>query len=182
VSARHVHLCEKDLEILFGENYKLKKECNLSQHGQYKAKEKVIIKNNDNTIENVSVLGPLREKTQIEISKTDAYKLKLNPPVRNSNDLKNSSPITIIGTKGKIMKNEGCIIATRHIHISKKEALKYNLDDSIVSVKVSGEKKGIMENVYIKKDDSYTFEMHIDLDDANAHLIKTGDFVEIIKN
>jgi len=182
IAARHVHLSRADLDKLFGEGYELTKYKDISQTGQYAANEKVTIKTEDGSFENVRILGPIRSQTQIEISKTDSYKLKLNPPVRNSGDLSNSEPISIIGPEGAIELKEGCIIATRHIHVNTEEAEKAGFyKGQIVKVKVSGEKGGTLDNVYIKINPLFVFEFHIDLDDANANLIKNGDEVEIVK-
>ena len=120
VSNRHVHLKQSDLEKLFGKDYELENIGNLNQPGQFKSSSLVTIKTKKNEINNVRVLGPIRDYTQIEISKTDSYKLGLNPPVRNSGDLSDSEKIVIVGPKGEI-ETDGCIIATRHIHILKEQ-------------------------------------------------------------
>ncbi|QCX33960.1 phosphate propanoyltransferase [Caloramator sp. E03] len=182
VSARHVHLTKEHLEILFGENYKLKKKKEL-MGGQFAAEESVtIIGKKLNVIENVRILGPLRSKTQVEISKTDSIKLGIKAPIRESGLIEGSAPITIVGPCGSISLKEGCIIAKRHIHLSPKDAERFNVkNDDIVSVKICGERGGIMENVQIRVDDSYTLEMHIDTDEANAFGIECGSMVELVK-
>lgn len=181
VSNRHVHLTRDALNMLFGDNYELNVRNDLNQPTQFAAVETVTLKTEKSTIENVRVLGPLREYNQVEITKTDAYKLGLNPPVRDSGDIKDSSAITIIGPNGELNLSEGCIIATRHIHILPKQVELYNLQNrDIVSVKINGEKGGIIENVHLKVSDKSYFEMHLDTDDANAHLIKDGDIGEIL--
>ena len=181
VSNRHVHLKEEHFKILFGNNFKLEKKNDLKQPGQYAATSVVTIKTEKSEIGNVRVLGPIRPYTQVEISKTDAYKLGLNPPVRDSGDLKGSSPITIIGPNGVVELDEGCIIPTRHIHILPSQVSLYGLEGKdIVSVKINGEKGGIISNVHLKVSDEAFFELHLDTDDANAHLIKNGDIGEIL--
>ena len=181
VSNRHVHLKEEDYKILFGDE-PLNKVKDLRQPGQFASDKLVTIKNQDREISHVRVLGPIRNYTQVEISKTDAYTLKLNPPIRTSGDLKGSSPITIIGPKGQIDLNEGCILANRHIHISPEEVKKYNLEGvKKVKVKIDGEKGGILNNVYLKILDPSLLEMHIDTDEGNAFNVKTGDTLEIIE-
>ena len=181
VSNRHVHLTQNHLNILFGEGYELNKKADLTQPGQYASTTVVTLKTNKSEIKNVRVLGPVRNYTQVEISKTDAYKLGLNPPVRNSGDLIGSSPITIVGSKGSVDIKEGCIIASRHIHLTPKQMQMYGLNDvKTVNVKLEGEKGGIITNVYLKTSDEAFFELHLDTDDANAHLIKNGDIGEII--
>lgn len=182
VSNHHVHLKKEDLENLFGSNYELQPQKELSQPGEFASQEKITLKTEKGTIENVRILGPIRSYTQVEISKTDAFKLGLNPPVRESGDLSGSEAITLVGPKGEVSINEGCIIASRHIHITHADRVKMNLlDVDKVSVRINGIKGGIMENVTLKESDNYVLEMHIDTDDANAHLINQGDIGEIIK-
>lgn len=180
VSARHVHLTKEGLEILFGKGYELHKKKDLSQPGQFASLEVVKIKTEKGEMENVRVLGPVRSYNQVEISRTDAIKLGINPPVRDSGDIKGSAPITLVGPNGVLRLDEGCILATRHIHITKEERIKYGLAEDTVRVKIATEKGGILENVHIKELDPSTFELHLDLDDANAHLLSQGDEVEII--
>ena len=181
VSNRHVHLTKEHLSILFGEGYELEKKNDLTQPHQFASFSLVTIKTAKSEIENVRVLGPLRPYTQVEISKTDAYKLGINPPIRDSGDLKGSSPITIIGPNGSIDIEEGCIIPSRHIHILPSQMKMYGLEGKdMVSVKIDSEKGGIINNVHLKVSDEAFFELHIDTDDANAHLIKNGDIGEII--
>ena len=181
VSNRHVHLKEEHLKILFGNDFNLEKKNDLTQPGQYASTSLVTIKTNKSEINNVRVLGPLRPYTQVEINKTDSYKLGLNPPVRDSGDLKGSSPITIIGPNGTVELEEGCIIPTRHIHILPSQINLYGLEGKdVVSVKIDGEKGGIINNVHLKVSEESFFELHLDTDDANAHLIKNGDIGEII--
>lgn len=181
VSNRHVHLTLEHLEILFGKDFILEKKNDLKQPGQYASISTVTIKTFKSEINNVRVLGPIRPYTQVEISRTDAYKLGINPPIRDSGDLKNSSPITIIGPNGTIELEEGCIIPTRHIHILPEQIKMYGLEGKdIVSVKIDGEKGGILNNVHLKVSDEAFFELHLDTDDANAHLIKNEDIGEIV--
>lgn len=183
VSNRHVHLKKEDLEILFGKNYELTKLKDLSQKGQFASVETVTIKTLKNQIDDVRVLGPIRSYTQIEISKTDSYVLGLNPPVRESGDIKDTPGITLIGPNGSIDLKEGVIIPERHIHLTNADLIKYNLDkNKTVKIKVNGEKNTILDSVSLKVDDSYTFELHLDIDDANACLINQNDIVEIIND
>lgn len=179
ISNRHVHLTEDDFKKLFN-NKKLEVVKYLNQPGQFASNLKVTIKTEKSEISGVRVLGPLRDYTQVEISKTDAYKLGLNPPVRESGNLKGSEDITIIGDN-EITVKECTIIATRHIHASKEDLVKYNLDASKkYKVKINGEKGGIINNVSIKVSDKAFFEMHLDTDDGNGHLLKCGDTATII--
>ena len=179
ISNRHVHLTEDDFKKLFN-NKELEAVKYLNQPGQFASNLKVTIKTGKSEISGVRVLGPLRDYTQVEISKTDAYKLGLNPPVRESGNLKGSEDITIIGDN-EITLKECTIIATRHIHASKEDLVKYNLDASKkYKVKINGEKGGIINNVSIKVSDKAFFEMHLDTDDGNGHLLKCGDTATII--
>lgn len=180
VSARHVHVTKEDLSILFGEDFKLTKKVDLSQPGQYACNEQVILKGPKGTIERVRILGPERNETQVEISKTDSFALGIKPPVRNSGDLQGASEITIIGPKGEVTKN-AAIIAARHIHATKEDAKKYGFEDKeFVSIVVKGEKSGILKNVYVRINDNFSYEVHLDTDDANAFLINNGDEAELI--
>ena len=182
ISARHVHLTLEDFEVLFGKGAELDVAFNLSQKGQFASNQKVTIKTDAAEFANVRILGPLRKYTQIEISRTDAFKLKINPPVRDSGNVLGSAGITIVGPKGELKKEYGCILANRHIHLTADDLVKYNLDaDKIYKVKVKGEKGGVLDDVHLKVDPSFTFELHIDTDDANAFLIENGQELEIIK-
>lgn len=181
VSNRHVHLTKEHLEVLFGSNYNLEVKNKLNQPGQFASTSLVTIKTDKDEITNVRVIGPLREYTQVEISKTDAYKLGLNPPIRCSGDILGSSPITIIGPKGQINIPYGCIIPDRHIHILPSQLAEYGLEGKDkVNVMLYGEKGGVITNVYLRVSNESYFEMHLDTDDANAHLIKNGDIGEIL--
>ena len=126
VSRRHVHLTKEDVKILFGDGYELTKFRDLSQPGQYACNEKVILKGERGSIPDVRVLGPERDKTQAEVTKTDCYRFGINAPVRNSGDLDDASKITIIGPKGEITKN-AAIIAARHLHINPTDAKKLGI-------------------------------------------------------
>lgn len=180
VSNRHVHLTKEHFNILFSDE--LVPDRMLLQEGEFASNSFVTLKTDKGIIEHVRVLGPLRNYTQVEISKTDAYKLGLNPPIRTSGDVTGSSPITLIGNKGSLDLNEGCIIPNRHIHLSSKQAAENGLaDGDLVYVKVRGEKHGIIGNVHLKINDTFTLELHLDTDDANAFLLKTGDEIEIMK-
>ena len=181
VSNRHVHLTQDDYNTLFGDE-PMNKVKDLRQPGQFASDKFVTLKNGDRQINHVRVLGPIRNYTQVEISKTDSYTLKLNPPIRTSGDLEGSSPITLIGPKGELHLDKGCILANRHIHISPEEVKKYNLEGvKKVKVKVDGEKGGILNNVHLKIIDPSLLEMHIDTDEGNAFGVKTGDELEIIE-
>lgn len=179
VSNRHVHLTHDDYVLLFG-NETIKKERDLVQKGQFASSSKVTIKTDKNYIENVRVLGPFRNYTQVEISKTDSYFLGINPPIRNSGDLTDANEITIIGPMGSIVR-KSCIIATRYIHINKSDRDKLGLTNvDYVKVEVGNIKKSILYDVYIKESEDGVFELHLDLDDANACFLKNGDEATIL--
>src|SRR5690606_6109504 len=182
VSARHCHLSKEDLELLFGEGYELTKKADLSQPGQFAANETVAIIGPKGTIRNVRILGPTRSHTQVEVSKTDAIALGLNPPLRESGDIKGSAPITILGPKGSIYKKEGLIIAKAHIHMSPEDAKEYNVKDGeFVKVVTDTERPVTFENVLIRVSDKFRLDMHIDTDEANAGFITTGTTGKLIK-
>lgn len=183
VSNRHIHLSSADLETLFGKGYQLTPIKDLSQPGQFACKELLtIVGPSLRPIENVRVLGPVRSSSQVEISRTDSFALKVKPPVRESGDIKGSAPITIIGPKGVVTLNEGCIIANRHIHMSEEEGAAFGLKDGdYVTVDVKGERRTTFYDVQVRVNKAFRLEMHIDTDDANAAGIGNGARVTIIK-
>ena len=182
VSARHVHLSQEHIEVLFGKNYRLTKKKEL-MGGQFASNEVVtIVGIKLRAIENVRVLGPARNRSQVEISATDAIRLGIKAPLRISGDIEGSAPVAVVGPKGVIYLKEGTIIAKRHIHMSFQDAeLAGVKDGDIVAVKADNERGTIFNHVQIRVDDNYTLEMHIDTDEANAAKISTGDIVTIIK-
>lgn len=181
VSNRHVHLKEEHLKILFGDDYVLNCVRPINQPGQFASDAFVNIKTDKSIIENVRILGPVRNYTQVEVSRTDAFKLGINPPVRDSGELENSETVEIIGPKGSIIAHNSTIIADRHIHVTKEHLIQYGLQNKkYVSVLVPGEKGGILNNVRLKVTDEAYFELHLDTDDANAFMIKNGDIVDIL--
>ena len=183
VSNRHIHLTQEHVEILFGKGYQLTPFKDLSQPGQYACKEQLtIIGPSLRPIEGVRVLGPTRKASQVEISRTDSYVLKVKPPVRESGDIAGSAPITIIGPKGVVTLKEGCIIANRHIHMSLDDAAKFSVKDGdYVDVLVEGERKTMFYDVQIRANAAFRLEMHIDTDDANAAGIGNGFKVKMVK-
>lgn len=181
VSNRHIHLCQNDLEKLFGNGYKLTKDRDLIQPGEFASKESVTIKGPKNEIKNVRVLGPVRKITQIEISKTDTFILAINAPLRVSGDIKSSAPITVIGPISTIVINEGCIVAKRHIHFTPKDAEFFQIKDGdIISVRYEGERGLVFDNVVARVREDMALEFHIDTDEANAAGIKNGEKVIIL--
>ena len=183
VSNRHIHLSKEDLETLFGAGYQLTPIKDLSQPGQFACKEQLtIIGPSLRPIEGVRVLGPVRKESQVEISRTDSFTLKVKPPVRESGDIKGSAPITIIGPKGTVTLKEGCIIANRHIHMSDDEGKIFGLNDGdYVTVEIDGERRTTFYDVQVRVNKAFRLEMHIDTDDANAAGIGNGFKVRIVK-
>ena len=171
ISNRHIHLSKADVATLFGEGYSLTPMKDLSQIGQFACKEQLtIIGPSMRAIEGVRVLGPERKASQVEISLTDAYQLRLRPPVRESGNLAGSAPITIVGPKGVVTLSEGCIIANRHIHMSPAEASQYGLKDfDRVTVEVvDATRPARWYGVQVRVHDTFRLEMHVDTDDANS--------------
>ncbi|MBR2646675.1 MAG: phosphate propanoyltransferase [Clostridia bacterium] len=183
VSNRHIHLNKADMETLFGAGYELTPLKDLSQPGQYACKETLtLIGPAMRPIENVRVLGPLRAKSQVEISATDSYVLKVKPPVRESGKTEGSAPVTIIGPKGIVQLSEGCIIANRHIHMSPSEAAVFGIKDGdTVTVDVNGKRRTRWYDVQVRVHKDFRLEMHIDTDDANAAGIGNGFKVKVVK-
>jgi propanediol utilization protein len=181
VSARHVHLSQKDVEKLFGKGYQLKLLKVLSQPAEFACQETVIIKTKTAELK-ARILGPVREQTQVEVSKTEAIKLGLNPPVRQSHDLARTPGVTLVGPQGSVKLKEGVILAWRHIHCSDKQAAKYGLKHGkLVSVAVTGQRSVIFNQVEVKVHPDYDWHMHVDTDEANAAGLdpdnKTGEVI-----
>ena len=184
ISNRHIHLTKEDLETLFGAGYELTHLKDLSQPGQYACKETLtIVGPSMRAIEGVRVLGPLRKASQVEISVTDSYVLKVKPPVRESGKLDGSAPITIIGPKGIVKLNQGCIIANRHIHMSPDDAARFGVKDGdyIDVDAMSGTKRTRWFDVQVRVHPDFRLEMHVDTDDANAVGFKNGSTVTPVK-
>ena len=183
VSNRHIHLNKEDLETLFGKGYELTPIKELSQPGQYACKETLTILGPSlRPIEKVRVLGPLRKKSQVEISMTDSFVLKNKPPVRESGNTEGSAGVTIVGPKGTVVLKEGCIVANRHIHMSPEDGVRFGVNDGdTVTVDVVGEKRTRWYDVQVRIHKDFRLEMHIDTDDSNATSIGNGSKVKIVK-
>lgn len=182
LSNRHIHLSQEDLNKLFGEGYQLTVKKNLSQPGQYACEEKVDLVGPKNTIKGVRVLGPARSSTQVEISITDAFKLGIEPVIRNSGDIAGTPGIKIVGPKGEVELDKGVIVAARHIHMHTKDAERFGVKDGdIVKVKTEGIRSLVFENVLVRSGDTHALEMHVDVEEGNAAGLKNGDLVELIK-
>lgn len=176
VSARHVHLSQEHLEVLFGKGYKLTPLRELMQPGEFAAKETVIVVGPKGIIQNVRVLGPVRKKTQVEISKTDGYTLGIDPPVRDSGNHEGTPGCVLVGPMGGVRIEKGVIAAMRHIHIPDWFAAENGIQDrSFLKVLVEGERKIIFDKVLARVSPNFVLEMHVDTDEANASGIKSGD-------
>jgi len=182
VSARHVHLSQADVETLFGPGHELEPLRPLSYKGVFAAKETVDVKTEKGTMTGLRVLGPVRKQSQIELARTDCFKLGIKPPVRESGHLAGSTPVTVIGPNGSIELPEGAIIAARHIHISTETIAEWGKKSGdYVDVRVGGERGVTFHNVLLRAGGSggHT-ELHLDTDEANACMLNTGDMVEAI--
>ncbi len=182
VSQRHVHLSQEDLETLFGKGYELHVKKYLM--GREYASEEVVtlVGPSLKSIENVRVLGPVRKNTQVEISRTDTFVLKVSPPVRPSGNVAGSEKLVLVGPKGCVYLKEGVIIANRHIHLTPEYAQANGIEDNdYVDVEVEGVKPTKFYDVQVRVRDDFNAEMHIDTDDANSAGLKNGSVVRIIK-
>ncbi len=173
VSARHIHLSDKDRDILFGKDYKFKPRKDLSQTGQYSCQETVNLCHQDQCLKDVRVIAPNRLATQVEISMTDAYNLKIKPPVRRSMRIANTPGIKVVGPKGTVKIPKGVIIAKRHIHCSLARAKELGLKDGqLVSVKITGVRALTFNDVVVRVRKDFVWSFQIDIDEANAANVK----------
>jgi putative phosphotransacetylase len=182
VSNRHIHLSQIAVDRLFGKDYQLTKLKDLSQPGQYAAKETVTLIGPKGKLQKVRVLGPARGDTQAEISLTDGYSIGQVPPIRDSGDIEGTPGITIQGPKGQMKIDKGLICAARHIHMHTTDAEKFNVENGErVQVQVDGVRGVTFDQVLIRVSERYALEMHIDTDEANAAQIKNGQLGVIRK-
>lgn len=181
VSARHIHLSKEHIKILFGEGYELKVMKDLSQPGQFAAEETVAVIGPKGKFDKIRILGPARNKTQLEISRTDAFSLGVAAPVRESGNTEGTPGIKIVGPAGEVETADGVIVAARHIHFHTSDAEKWGIKDKqLLSVKVNSERPVIFENVVARVSESFALDMHIDTDEANAAAVKNGDKAEVL--
>lgn len=183
VSARHIHLNEDAVEILFGKGYILTVRKNLSQIGQYVCNERVSIVGPKGELKNVSVLGPEREQVQVEISKTDARSINIPAPIRESGDLKGTPGCILVGPNGRLNLKEGVIVAKRHIHANLDDARELGVKDGdLVFVDIpSKDRSLIFKDVVVRVKKDYVLAMHIDTDEANAASLDSEDRGRIIR-
>ena len=182
-SARHVHVSRRVLDILFGEGYELTKKKDLSQPGQYACEERIAVIGPKGQFPGVSILGPVRPATQVEISASDARSIGAVAPVRESGDIAGSGACKLVGPKGEVELSEGVIVAKRHIHATTKDAEELGVKDKdIVSVKIESNGRSlIFGDVVARVNDSYALAMHIDTDESNAVLAGPNCVGTIVK-
>ena len=182
-SARHVHLTEEHIEILFGKGHTLTNKKDLSQPGQFACTERVNLVGPKKEIAGVSILGPARPASQVEISFTDARTLGVTAPVRESGDVAGSAPVKLVGPEGEVELSEGVIIAKRHIHLTPADAEKFGVEDKqIVSVKIDSDSRStVFGDVVCRVSPKFAAAMHIDTDEANAACAFGECYGEIIK-
>lgn len=181
-SARHVHLTEEHIEILFGKGHTLTKKKDLSQPGQFACEERVKLVGPKKEIANVSILGPARSASQVEVSFTDARTLGITAPVRESGDIAGTPGVKIVGPEGEIDLTEGVIVAKRHIHLTPEAAEQYGVKDKeIVSVKIDSDRSVVFGDVVIRVSPKFAPAMHIDTDEANAACAFGTVYGEIVK-
>lgn len=169
-SARHVHVTQETLEILFGKGHALTKKKDLSQPGQFACEERVEVVGPKKSLAGVSILGPCRKANQVELSATDARSIGIAAPIRESGDTVGSGACKLVGPCGEVELPEGVIVAKRHIHLTKADAAEFGVKDKdVVWVKLeTPERKAILGDVVCRVSDSYAKAMHIDTDEANA--------------
>ena len=181
-SARHLHVTQEVLETLFGKGYELTPKKDLSQPGQFACEERVQVIGPKKSFPAVSILGPVRPETQVELSASDARSIGVPIFVRESGDVAGTAPCKLIGPAGEVDIDCGVIVAKRHIHMTPEDAANYGVQDKqIVSVKVeSPERSLIFGDVVVRVSTKYALAMHIDTDESNAALIAPGTYGEIL--
>lgn len=181
-SARHAHVSRRVLDILFGEGFELSHKKDLSQPGQFATNERVRVIGPKGEFPGVSILGPVRPETQIELSASDARSIGVVAPIRESGDLEGSAPCKIVGPCGEVELKDGVIVAKRHIHATPADAEKYGVQDKqIVKVKVTSDERSlIFDDVIVRVSEKYALAMHIDTDESNAAGAKPGMMAEIV--
>ncbi|MEZ3504727.1 MAG: phosphate propanoyltransferase [Lachnospiraceae bacterium] len=169
-SARHVHLSQEDLETLFGKGYQLTKKKDLSQPGQYACEERVTVVGTKKEMPGVSILGPVRPVSQVEISLTDARSIGVAAPIRESGDVAGSGACKLVGPCGEVELKEGVIAAKRHIHATPEDAEKLGVQDKdVVSVKIDTDGRSLVfGDVVVRVSPKFALAMHIDTDESNA--------------
>jgi acetate kinase len=175
ISAHHLHLSEAHVEALFGKGRTLTWQADLTQPGQFACAEQVDLVGPKGRIDRVRVLGPVRPETQVEISRTEEYKLGIDAPIRMSGDLDGTPGIALEGPAGRLELDHGVICARRHIHMSPQDAMEFALRDrDVVSIRTPGARSLVFGDVVVRVDPNYRLDMHIDTDEANAAELGPG--------
>lgn len=178
-SGRHVHVTKEQALALFGHDLTPVRE--LSQPGQYLAKERVTVTGPKGEFQNVAVLGPARKAAQVEISLTDGRTLGITPPVRLSGDTKGSPGCTLTGTRGSVTIPEGIIAAQRHIHLHPQDAARFHVQDKqVVKLQTFTSRPAVFEEVMVRVSPDFSSAVHLDYDEANACGFQSGDWGRII--
>ena len=182
-SARHVHLSQKDLDTLFGEGYQLTNKKDLSQPGQFACTERVDVVGPKKTLAGVTILGPVRPETQVELSLTDARSIGVDAPIRESGDVAGSGACRLVGPKGEVELSQGVIAAKRHIHMTPADAEAFGLKDKDeVSVRINSDGRALVfGDVVVRVSTKYALAMHIHTDESNPAGVKPGMMGEVIK-
>lgn len=181
VSRAHVHLSQEHMKILFGEDRQLTVLRDLGQAGQFAAKETVNVVGPKGVLQKVRIIGPTRAETQVELSRTDTYPLGIDAPLRDSGQLEGTPGAVLIGPKGVVVLDHGCVIAKAHVHMLTKNAKRLDLAESDkVSILIKGEKVVCYHDITVRLVDDGITEFHIDTDEANAAFADTGDMAMII--
>lgn len=183
ISARHIHLSQADLDTLFGAGHQLTAKKNLSQPGQFACEERVTVVGTKKELANVSILGPVRPASQVELSLTDARSIGVVAPIRESGDIAGSGACKLVGPCGEVELKEGVIAAKRHIHLTPEAAEKFGVaDKQIVSTKLTTEERSlIFGDVVVRVSEKFAPAMHIDTDEGNAAAVGKECYAEIIK-
>lgn len=180
ISNRHIHLSQEHIEALFGEGHSLTKMKDLSQPGQFASEETVTLIGPKGEISGVRVLGPARKASQVELSRTDSFKIGVKPPLRDSGKLEDSPGIDIKGPKGIVHMDQGVIIAARHLHMTPQDGQRYSLKDGdYVSAIVPGARGGIFDQVLVRISPDYALDLHVDTDEGNAFGLFNGQELEV---
>ena len=181
-SARHVHVTREHLDILFGEGYELTKKKDLSQPGQFACEERVAVIGPKSSFPAVSILGPVRPATQVELSAGDARSIGVAAPIRESGDIAGTPGCKLIGPCGEVVLEEGVIAAKRHIHMTPADAEEFEVKDKeIVSVKLDTPRPVIYGDVVVRVSENFSLAMHIDTDESNAAACPMNAEGEIVK-
>lgn len=180
ISARHVHLTSEHIKTLFGHDLTVYKD--LTQPGQYAANEKVDIAGPKNTIKGVRILGPARKASQVEVSKTDAFFLGIEPALKASGDIEGTPGVKLVGPAGEVILDKGVIVAIRHIHMHPTDAQKFGIvDKEVVWVVSNSKRKTIIGDVIVRVDPTFALDFHVDTDEANGAWLNSGDKIKIVR-